>query len=96
MCNSKCCGQAGGMCTMGMIAKVLIIVGGLNWGLVGVGILMGSEWNLVNMIFSSMPKVEAIVYVVVGLSALVMLFGGCKCAKCSGGTCATCSSGEKM
>jgi uncharacterized membrane protein YuzA (DUF378 family) len=89
MCNEKC---GGCKCMPSMIANILVIVGGLNWGLVGVGMLMGSEWNLVNMIFSSMPKVEAIVYVVVGLSAVMMLFG-CKCKKCMGGSCD--SSAEK-
>ena len=68
-------------CAVYKTAKVLVIVGGLNWGLVGVGMFMGSTWNLVNMIFGSMPKLEALVYLLVGISALVMTFG-CKCAKC--------------
>lgn len=52
------------------IAFVLTIVGGLNWGLVGLGMLMGSDWNLVNMLLGAWPMVEAIVYVLVGLSAV--------------------------
>ena len=64
-----------------MIAKVLLIVGGLNWGLVGVGMLMNRGLNLVNMIFGSWPMVEAIVYIVVGVAAIVSIFG-CPCAKC--------------
>lgn len=89
MCEGKCgCG-----CVPMMICKILVIVGGLNWGLVGVGMLMNKmmAWNLVNMIFGSMPMVEAIVYVLVGLAALMMIFG-CKCKKCMG-TCD--SSSEK-
>ncbi len=70
-----------GKCAMSMIAKILVIVGGLNWGLVGVGMFMNQPINLVSMIFGSMPKVEALVYVVVGLAAVGMLIG-CKCAKC--------------
>ena len=62
-------------CAVYKTAKVLVIVGGLNWGLVGVGMFMGSTWNLVNMIFGSMPKLEALVYLLVGISALVMTFG---------------------
>jgi uncharacterized membrane protein YuzA (DUF378 family) len=65
-----------------MVSKVLVLVGGLNWGLVGVGMLMSKNLNVVNMILGSMPKFEAVVYVLVGLSAVVHLFGGCKCAKC--------------
>lgn len=72
-----------------MVAKVLVIVGGLNWGLVGVGMLLGSDLNLVSMLVGSWPTVEAIVYVLVGLSAVVMAVG-CPCAKCKNGTCATC------
>jgi len=52
------------------VAWILVMVGGLNWLLVGLGGLMGSNWNLVNMIFGSMPMVENIVYVLVGLSAV--------------------------
>lgn len=81
-------------CVPAMIAKILVIVGGINWGLIGLGMLMGnSGWNLVGMIFGSMPMVEAIVYLLVGISAIVMIFG-CKCKKCSE-NCATCGVGPK-
>ncbi len=60
------------------LAYVLVIIGALNWGLVGVGSLAGSNWNVVNLILGGIPSVEAIVYVLVGLSALVLLFGGKK------------------
>ncbi|MCX6752979.1 MAG: DUF378 domain-containing protein [Candidatus Nomurabacteria bacterium] len=76
-----------------MIAKTLVIVGGVNWGLVGVGMFMGSNLNLVNMIFGSMPKLEAIVYVLVGAAAVMSIFG-CKCKKC-GEACATCGVAPK-
>lgn len=59
-----------------MVSFVLVVVGGLNWGLVGLG-----DWNVVNMIVGSWPMVERIVYVLVGLSALALLFthkGDCK------------------
>ncbi len=72
-----------------MIGKVLLAVGGLNWGLVGVGMLMGSDLNVVNMLLGSMPTVEAVVYILVGLSAILYLVG-CKCKKCKA-ACATCA-----
>lgn len=56
------------------ITLVLLIVGGLNWGLVG---LFG--FDLVAAIFGEMSLLSRIVYVIVGLSAawqLVPLFGG--------------------
>ncbi|HRH55246.1 MAG TPA: DUF378 domain-containing protein [Candidatus Paceibacterota bacterium] len=61
------------MSTLKPIAFALVIVGGLNWGLVGLGGLMGSDWNLVNMLLGMWPVVESIVYLLVGLSALWLL-----------------------
>jgi len=53
-----------------MVAFVLLVVGGLNWGLVGLGGFTGANWNVVNMILGSWPQVEWLVYVLVGLSAV--------------------------
>lgn len=54
-----------------MIGHWLLIIGGLNWGLVGLGWLMGgADWNVVHMILGTWMNVEALVYVLVGLSAL--------------------------
>ncbi|MBS3060737.1 MAG: DUF378 domain-containing protein [DPANN group archaeon] len=58
---------------IGMAAKILLLIGGLNWGLVGVGGFAGSNWNIVNMILGSWPQVEWVVYILVGLSALWMV-----------------------
>jgi uncharacterized membrane protein YuzA (DUF378 family) len=71
------------MCTPTKIGGFLLIVGGLNWGLVGVGMLMGKmmTWNVVTMLLGKWPMVEAIVYVLVGIGAIMAIFG-CKCAKC--------------
>ena len=78
-CKEGVCCKGG--CTMNMIAKILVIVGGVNWGLVGIGMLYKADWNVVKMILGSMPTLEAIVYILVGVSAVMMLFG-CKCGKC--------------
>jgi uncharacterized membrane protein YuzA (DUF378 family) len=40
-----------------------------------------SNWNLVNVILGFSPTVEAIVYVLVGIAAIMLIFG-CKCGKC--------------
>ena len=53
-----------------MVAWILVIVGGLNWLLVGLGGFMGSNWNVVSMLLGSWPQVEWLVYVLVGLSAV--------------------------
>lgn len=56
-----------------MIAWILIIVGALNWGLVGVGGFMGSDWNVVHMLLGSWASAESLVYVLVGLSGIYEL-----------------------
>lgn len=53
-----------------MIAFVLVIIGGLNWGLIGLGGFAGADWNVVHLIFSFSATVEWIVYILVGLSAI--------------------------
>lgn len=68
---------------VGMIAYILVIVGALNWGLVGIGLLMGQNWDLVNLILGSIPYLAEIVYILVGVSAVVMLFA-CKSCKVGG------------
>jgi hypothetical protein len=83
MCKEGCCKKG---CMGKKISKVLVIVGGLNWGLVGIGMMINKSWNLVNMIFGSMPTLEAIIYILVGASA-VMLILCCKCKKCIVGKC---------
>lgn len=88
MCNG---GKCGGGCVVSCVSKTLVIIGGVNWGLVGVGMLMGSNLNVVNMLLGSWPTVEAIVYVLVGVAAVIKIFG-CKCAKCKE-ACATCAAG---
>ncbi len=47
------------------IALVLLVVGGLNWGLVGF-----FNFNLVTWIFGDMTMISRIVYGLVGISAV--------------------------
>jgi len=49
------------------IALVLVIVGGLNWALVGI-----FKFDLVAWIFGDMSVVSRIVYILVGLAAVYM------------------------
>jgi len=55
---------------MHMIAFILVIIGGLNWGLIGLGGLGMGDWDVIHMILGGIPTVESLVYVLVGLSAL--------------------------
>lgn len=66
------------------IAFVLVVVGGLNWGLVALGTYVGSNWNVVNLLLDSWPTVETLVYLLVGLSALSLVVGHKKdCRACN-------------
>jgi len=51
-----------------VIAAVLLVIGGLNWGLVGI-----FQFNLVDYLFSG-TGIDVIVYILVGLSAIWQIF----------------------
>jgi uncharacterized membrane protein YuzA (DUF378 family) len=51
-----------------MLAVTLLLIGGLNWGLVALG------YNVVDMLLGSMPMLETAVYALVGLAALYEVF----------------------
>lgn len=51
------------------IAVILVIVGGLNWGLVGF-----FNFDLVAAIFGPMSYLSRLVYGLVGISALALVF----------------------
>lgn len=57
------------MRTLHWLAVILVIIGGLNWLLVG-----AFNFDLVAAIFGAMSTAARVVYVVVGLSALLLLF----------------------
>lgn len=48
-------------------ALVLLVIGGLNWGLVGL-----FDFNLVAAIFGEMSWISRLVYILVGLSAIYL------------------------
>ncbi|MDO8482258.1 MAG: DUF378 domain-containing protein [bacterium] len=61
-----------------MVTFLLLIVGGLNWGLTAVG------YNVVEMLLGSWPVVVQVVYILVGLSAIVELVSHKKdCKSCA-------------
>lgn len=47
------------------IALILIIIGAINWGLIGL-----FRFNLVELIFGDMTVLARIVYILVGISGL--------------------------
>jgi len=51
-----------------MVTFLLTVVGGINWGLVGL-----FDLNLVSVIFGGFPGLEQLVYVLVGASAVYLV-----------------------
>ena len=68
-----------------VIAFALVVVGGVNWGLVGIN----PSYNLVAMLLGSWPVVLQVVYILVGLSAIYL-------AATHKGDCMTCGAGSSM
>lgn len=56
---------SGGFKAMSTIALILLIVGGLNWALVGL-----FNFDLVEALFGAMTALSRIVYILVGAAAL--------------------------
>ena len=50
-----------------MLSFILVVVGALNWGLVGL-----FNFNLVTALLGFMPALERVVYLLVGLSAVYL------------------------
>jgi uncharacterized protein len=57
------------------VALVLVIVGGVNWGLIGF-----CKFDLVAQIFGDMSALSRIVYALVGLSAVYLVYTATKLA----------------
>lgn len=62
---------------MNKIAWGLLVIGGLNWGLVGLGNLLNKgDWDVVEIVFSDvigLPVLSDIIYLIVGIAAIVSL-----------------------
>lgn len=75
-------------CLVSKIGWILVLIGGINWGLIGLGYFLNGNWNVVNLIFGRAMWLEALIYLLVGISAIAVIIG-CRCKNCKEG-CATC------
>ena len=81
------------MCGLHQAAWVLLLAGGLNWGLIGL-----AKFDAVEALLGAWPMLVRAVYVLVGLSALAMLAAGACCmggCRCDDGTCDHCGKDDK-
>lgn len=58
---------------MDMVGLVLVIIGALNWGLVGL-----FDFNLVDTIFGVGSALSRVIYVIVGLAGLWTIYATMK------------------
>lgn len=47
------------------IALILVILGGLNWGIIGL-----VDSNIIKILFSTFPLLERSIYIIVGIASL--------------------------
>jgi len=59
-----------------IVALILVVVGGLNWGLVGL-----FDFDLVQALLGGVPVLARIVYVLVGIAAVYTAFRSPKLAQ---------------
>lgn len=84
MCKSmKGCG-----CMGSKILWTLVIIGAVNWGLVG-----AFDLDLVMVLFGSVAWLQNLIYILVGVAGLALLFGGCRCARCKADGHGACCGG---
>ena len=55
--------------TIDLIAFILVIIGGLNWGLISIN----STYNVIEMVFGT-GTLTRVIYAIVGLSALWAIY----------------------
>lgn len=68
--------QTSWMSTVDWIAMALMIIGGLNWGLVGL-----FNFDLVAFLFGDQSLVSRVIYIAVGIAAIYSLYLGSKMAR---------------
>lgn len=54
--------------TLNLVALILVIIGGLNWGLVGL-----LNIDLVAYLFGVMSAISRVIYLLVGIAAIILL-----------------------
>jgi uncharacterized protein len=55
--------------TLDLVATILVVIGGINWGLIGL-----FDYNLVAAIFGSGSAISRLIYILVGAAALYMMY----------------------
>ena len=60
--------------TLHQISFLLVIIGAVDWGLIGLGQFAGNQnWDLVAYLLGSWPALLSLVYLLVGLGAVYLI-----------------------
>ena len=59
-----------------LIAFIIVLIGALNWGLVGLSHFMGADWNIIAVILGDGTAAN-VIYIIVGLAALIKIAKMC-------------------
>ncbi len=68
MMNMKHCS------VLDIVALVLLLIGGLNWGFIGF-----FKWDVIASVFGEMSMFTRVIYGLVGLSAIWKIICWCRC-----------------
>lgn len=60
------------------IASLIMIIGGINWGLVGL-----FNFNLVSFLFGNGTVLTRIIYIIIGVCSFICIRGLCMSDNCS-------------
>ncbi len=63
-------------CKPHCISTILLVIGGLNWGAVGI-----FDLDVIEGIFGGWPWLVTLIYILIGISAVLFLIEG-HCKKC--------------
>lgn len=68
-------------CTPSTIGYYLVILGAINWGLVGLSDFTAMNLNVVSLLVGGMPALESLIYIIIGIAGVVTCYG-CRCSTC--------------
>jgi uncharacterized membrane protein YuzA (DUF378 family) len=63
------------------ITILIVCIGGLNWGLCGIGKFFNKDTNILHLIFKSYLAVEWAIYLLVGIASVALLYSAIKYGK---------------
>jgi len=72
-------GGSDGFEILDKVSLILVVLGGLNWGLEGLGYFIEDNLNIFSLVFKEflgMPGLESGVYLLIGLAGLYQVYFG--------------------